>query len=328
VFILGFSPLAIPARRGKVQLEQELAGFDHNKDSLITIGVFDGVHLGHKYLISQLKVLAKEQGFRTVVITFDKHPQEILTPKYHPLFLIDSHEKATLLKNEGIDSVIVLNFNKELANYSAKDFISLLILKLGMRGLVIGPDFALGRNNEGNIPTIMNLSKEMNFSLNIIPPVMINHEIVSSTSIREALAKGNMEKVQNLMSRPFSLHGKVIHGQARGSLLGYPTLNLEIATGQALPGDGVYVTQTTIKNTTNISVTNVGTNPTFENLKRTVETFLLDCQGDYYNYDIKVEFLHKIRGEIKFQSAEDLRKQISQDIEQTRTYFINKNAHK
>jgi riboflavin kinase/FMN adenylyltransferase len=299
-----------------VQLEQELAGFNHDRDSLITIGVFDGVHLGHKYLISQLKELANEQGFRSVVITFDKHPQEILTPMSHPLFLVDASEKATLLKKENVDDVIVLTFTKELANYSARDFLVLLKTNLNMRGLVVGPDFALGRNNEGNIRTIKPLASEMNVSVTVIPPVIIDDEIVSSTSIRRALVEGNMEKVQKLMGRPFSLHGPVIHGKGRGTGLGYPTINLDVLPGQALPSDGVYATLAFLDQNVYSSVTNIGKNPTFGNSDRTVETFLLNYHNNLYARNIKVAFVHKIRSEIKFQDIEQLKNQISLDIKQ------------
>jgi riboflavin kinase / FMN adenylyltransferase len=308
-----------------VQLEQELDGFDQSQDSLITIGVFDGVHLGHKYLIYQLKDLAQKQGYRSIVITFDKHPQEILTPSSFPLFLTDSSEKTLLIKNENIRDLIVLSFTPELAGYSAREFLKLLKQKLGMRGLVIGPDFALGRNHAGNIQTIRSLASEMDFSVTIVPPVMLNGEIVSSTSIRKSLLDGDVEKANKLLGRPFSLHGKVIHGKARGSgLLGYPTVNLNVLKGQALPGDGVYVTRTSLDDQSYDSVTNIGFNPTFGNTDRTIETFLLNYHNDLYYREIKLQFFHKIRNEIKFNSIEQLKDQISQDIKQVEVILSNK----
>ena len=142
-----------------MQLEQELAGFTSDHDSLVAIGVFDGVHLGHKYLISQLKELARQQGYSSVVVTFDKHPQKILRPHSHPLFLTDAAEKAELLSKEGVDRVIVLNFTLELSQVSARDFVRILQSKLRMRGLVMGPDFALGRQGEGSIPVLQKLGE-------------------------------------------------------------------------------------------------------------------------------------------------------------------------
>jgi riboflavin kinase/FMN adenylyltransferase len=301
-----------------VQVELELAGFWQDRDSLVTIGVFDGVHLGHKYLISQLKELAGQQGLRSIVITFHKHPQEVLNPRSQPPFLSDSGEKAELLKKEGVDAVIVLTFNRQLARLTAREFITLLKDKLRMKGLVIGPDFALGRDNEGNINTLRQLGSEMGFSVTVIPPVRKNGEIISSTAVRRALADGDMERVHWLMGRPFSLHGRVIHGKGRGVGLGFPTVNLDILPGQAVPSDGVYATRAFVGERTFPSVTNVGTNPTFGDAERAVESYLLDFHDNLYDCEVKIDFIHKLRGEIKFECAEDLVKQIGADIRQTK----------
>ena len=301
-----------------MQVEQELAGFAPDRDSLVTIGVFDGVHLGHKYLISKLKELAGQQGLGSVVITFNKHPQETLSPRAQPPFLTDASEKAALLKKEGVDAVVVLTFTRQLSLLSAREFVTLLQTKLRMKGLVIGPDFALGRKAEGNIPKLRQLGLEMGFSVTVIPPVKNNGDVVSSTAIRRALAEGNMEKVQRFLGRPFSLHGRVIHGKGRGAGLGFPTVNLDILPGQAIPGDGVYATQARADGKTYPSVTNIGLNPTFGDTRRTVESYLLDYHDNLYEHEVTIDFVHKLRGEIKFHDAEELVQQIFEDISQTR----------
>jgi riboflavin kinase/FMN adenylyltransferase len=301
-----------------VQLEQELAGFQQDRGSLITIGVFDGVHLGHKYLIHQLKELARQQDLRSVIITFHKHPQEILAPHSQPPFLTDSTEKADLLKKEGADAVIVLTFTKKLSQMSAREFLNLLKTKLRMKGLVIGPDFALGRSNEGDIPTLHKLGSQMGFSLTVIPPIVNNGDVISSTSIRNALAKGDMEKVQRLMGRPFSLHGKVIHGKGRGTGLGFPTVNLDVLPGQAVPGDGVYASLAYVDRKIYFSVTNVGMNPTFGNTQRTIESYLFDFHDSLYDREVRIEFIHKLRDEIKFSNPEELTRQVSKDVQQAK----------
>jgi riboflavin kinase / FMN adenylyltransferase len=306
-----------------VQVERELDGFPLDRDSLITIGVFDGVHLGHKYLISQLKEIASQQGLVDIVITFRRHPQETLTPRSQPLFLTDASEKAALLKKEGVVGVIVLTFTHELSRLSAREFLTLLQNKLRMKGLVIGPDFALGRNGEGNIPTLRRLGNEMGFSVTVIPPVRSNGDIVSSTAIRRALADGDMEKVRRFMGRPFSLHGRVIHGKGRGAGLGFPTINLDILSDQAIPGDGVYATLAYVDNLTYPSVSNIGMNPTFGENPRTIESYLLDYHDNLYEHEIKIEFVQKLRGEIKFDNADELAKQISEDIRLTRSILSN-----
>jgi riboflavin kinase/FMN adenylyltransferase len=308
-----------------VQLEQELSSFSSKKDSLITIGVFDGVHLGHKHLIMQLKKLAKQRELRTIAITFNRHPQEILNPDTQPPFLTDASEKANLLKQEGLDEVIVLSFTRELSRVGAQEFLNLLQKQLSMSGLVIGPDFTLGKNNEGNIPTLTKLGKEMGFSVTVIPPVMKNGEIVSSTAIRLALAEGNMEKVEKLMGHPFSLHGKVVHGKGRGKDLGFPTVNLDILPGQAIPADGVYATSAQVEFKTYPSVTNVGKNPTFGENERTVEAFLLDFNNNLYTHQVRINFIKRIRDEIKFIDTTHLKIQIETDISIARS-ILNQEA--
>jgi riboflavin kinase / FMN adenylyltransferase len=306
-----------------VQVEQELGGYTPDRDSLITIGVFDGVHLGHKYLISQLKELASQQGLTDIVVTFHKHPQETLNPQSQPPFLTDAAEKALLVKKEGVAAVIVLTFTPELSRLSARDFLSLLQKKLRMKGLVVGPDFALGRGGEGNIPTLRRLGSEMGFSITVIPPVQNNGDIVSSTAIRQALAAGDMEKVHRFMGRPFSLHGRVIHGKGRGAGLGFPTVNLDILPGQAIPGDGVYATLALVNNQTYPSVTNIGMNPTFGENKRTIEAYLLDYHDNLYEQEVRIEFVQQLRGEIKFADARELTAQIAEDIRLSRAILSN-----
>jgi riboflavin kinase / FMN adenylyltransferase len=301
-----------------VLLDQELAGFQDTRDSVVTIGVFDGVHLGHKYLINQLKELARQQDLHSVVITFHKHPQEVLAPHSQPPFLTDAAEKTDLLKREGVDSVIVLTFTKKFSRLGAREFLNLLKSRLNMRSLVIGPDFSLGRDNEGDIPTLRQLGKEMGFTLTVVPPTEKNGEIVSSTAIRKALAEGNMEKVRQLMGRCFSLHGKVIRGKGRGTNLGFPTANLNLSPGQAVPDDGVYLTLVHADGHIFRSLTNVGTNPTFDGANRTVESHLFDLSCDLYGREIKVEFIRKLRNEVKFINAEELIRQINKDIQQAK----------
>ncbi len=200
----------------------------------------------------------------------------------------------------------------------AREFISLLRTQLGMQGLVIGPDFALGRNGEGDIPTLRNLGNELGFAVTVIPPVKANGEIVSSTAIRSALADGDMEKVLRFMGRPFGLHGKVVHGKGRGVGLGFPTVNLDILPGQAIPGDGVYATRAYVDNRIYPSVTNVGMNPTFGINERTIESYLLDFRNSLYEHEVRVDFIHKLRDEIKFENSQELVKQITEDVRQTR----------
>jgi len=301
-----------------MQVEEELAGLSPNKDMLLTIGVFDGVHLGHKYLISQLKEHARQQDLLDGVVTFRQHPQEILSPQTQLPFLTDLTEKTNLLKNEGVEAIITLSFTHEFAQLSARQFLSLLKNHLRMQGLVIGPDFVLGRNREGNADTLRALGQDMNFSITVIPPVMTNGEVVSSTAIRKALADGNMKKVHNLVGRPFSLHGHVIPGAGRGVELGFPTANLDVDSKQALPGDGIYATQVDIDSKAYQSVTNIGKRPTFGGNERTVEVYVLDYHDNLYRHELKIDFIQRLRNEKQFDTTEELKKQIAEDVKQGR----------
>ena len=297
-----------------MSVEEELARFSSDKDMLLTIGVFDGVHLGHKYLISQLVAQARQQGLLSGVVTFRQHPQEVLQPRTTLPFLTDLTERNNLLKGEGVAVIIPLTFTAASSHLSARQFVSLLKKYLRMRGLVIGPDFALGRNREGNADTLGALGQEMDFSVTIVPAVMINGEVVSSTAIRKALADGDMKKVRSLAGRPFSLHGQVVTGAGRGIALGFPTANLDITPEQAVPADGVYATWAYIDGKTYPSMTNIGQNPTFDDRKRAAEVYVVDYQNDLYGHELKIDIVERLRDVKKFGTAEELKEQIAEDV--------------
>ena len=299
-------------------VEEELLRLSPKKDMLLAIGVFDGVHLGHKHLLSQLTERARQQDLLSGVVTFRQHPQELLSPQTRLPFLTDLAERTNLLKNEGIEAIITLSFTSELAQLSARQFIDLLKRYLRMRGLVVGPDFTLGRNQEGNIDNLRTLGQDMNFTVTVIPPLMINGEVASSTAIRNALANGDMKKVLNLAGRPFSLNGRVTSGAGRGLELGFPTANLDIVPEQALPADGVYATWAYINGKTYQSMTNVGKKPTFGGNQRTVEVYVLDYHSDLYGRELKVDIMAQVRSEERFGTVDELKKQITEDIKQGR----------
>jgi riboflavin kinase/FMN adenylyltransferase len=298
--------------------EEELASFSPKKDTLLTIGVFDGVHRGHQRLIAELIKQAVRKNWLAGVITFRQHPEDILTPGKTLPFLTDIETRIKLLRNEGVNFIVPLSFTARLAELGACQFISLLQKHLKMRGLVIGPDFALGKRRTGDINTLKKLSTGMGFSLTIVPPLKINGEIVSSTTIRKAMADGDMKKVRELTGHYFSLYGRVVAGAGRGESLGFPTANLDVNSGQALPPDGVYTGLARVNGKVYQSMTNIGKNPTFGNSKRTIETFLLDYRGDLYGRELSVEFVARLRDEKKFNNAGDLKKQLAEDVERGR----------
>jgi len=310
-----------------MQVEEELTRLSPEKDTLLTIGVFDGVHLGHKYLVSKLIEQARQQNLLPGVVTFRQHPQEVLAPQNKLPFLTDLVERSNLLKNEGVEAIIPLSFTAELAQLSARQFIGLLQKHLRMRGLVIGPDFALGGSREGNTDTIHKLGQDMNFSVTVIPSVVINGEVVSSTAIREALAQGDMGKVQKLAGRPFSLYGQVVTGARRGVGLGFPTANLDVNQEQALPADGVYASWAYIDGKAYQSMTNIGKCPTFGGGERRVEAYIVDYHGDLYGHELKVDIMERLRGEKQFNTVEELKKQMAEDVKQGRAILNSRGGN-
>ena len=295
-------------------VEEELARFSPKKDTLLTVGVFDGVHLGHKHLISQLVGKAEQEGLLSGVVTFRQHPQEVLHPAVKLPFLTDLMQREKLLKNEGVGIVVPLTFTAETAQLSARDFVGLLIKYLRMRGMVIGSDFALGRKREGDADALCALGREQGFSVTVVPPVVIDGEIVSSTAIRKALWDGDVHKVSRLAGHGFSLHGHVVVGAGRGVALGFPTANLDIDSEQALPADGVYAGWTDIEDKIWPAMINIGTTPTFGERRRMVEVYIVDYQGELYGHEIQVEFVERLRAEKRFNSAEELKRQMAEDV--------------
>lgn len=297
-----------------MSIEEELARVAPDKDMLLTIGVFDGVHLGHQYLISQLVAQARQQNLLSGVITFRQHPQEVLHLQTKLPFLTDLIERSDLLSNEGVKVIIPLTFTAESARLTARQFLSLLKRYLRLRGLVIGPDFALGRNREGKADALRALGQEMDFSVSVVPAVIKDGEVVSSTTIRQALANGDMKRVRSLAGRPFNLHGRVVTGAGRGVALGFPTANLDIVSEQALPADGVYASWAYIDGRAYQSMTNIGQNPTFGDRKRAVEVYVVDYQGDLYGRELKLDFMERLRDEKKFNTVVELKKQMAEDV--------------
>lgn len=297
-----------------MKVEEELIGFSPEKDTVLTIGVFDGVHLGHKRLITELLRKAAKGNYLAGVVTFRQHPEDLLSKNTKLPFLTDMQTRTRLLKKAGVDIVVPLSFTTELASLEAHRFIGFLSKYLKMRGLVIGPDFALGKDRTGDTKNLTELGKNMDFDVTVVPPLVIDNEIVSSTTIRKAMADGDMEKYRRFTGRSFNLHGKVVAGSGRGGGLGFPTANLNVRDGQAVPPDGVYAGWAHVNGKIYQTMTNVGLCPTFEGTERTIEAYLLDYNGDLYGHELTVDFIAKLRDEKKFETEDELKAQVEADI--------------
>jgi riboflavin kinase / FMN adenylyltransferase len=297
---------------------RELASLNPARPTLITIGVFDGVHIGHQALLAQLVRHAQEKELGSCVITFRQHPLQLFCPHDSPPAIASLPENIRLIKAQGVDLVLLLTFDAELAQIDAQTFVLLLQQYLKMDGLMLGWDFAMGRHREGTIPTLEDLGRKLGFSTCVMPPVMLNGEVVSSTAIRQALAEGNLIKANAMLGRRFSLEGKVVTGDGRGSQLGFPTANLDVDPRLALPASGVYVTLACLAGETHLSVTNIGVKPTFGGREPAVEVHLLDFTRDIYRKKLRVDFVDRLREEKRFETVEALQAQITQDIIEAR----------
>jgi len=310
-----------------MRIEEELAKVRPQKETLLTVGVFDGVHLGHQRLLTHLRNEAQHRDLLTGVVTFKSHPQKVLSPGSKLLWLSNLETRTNLLRNFGIDVIVTLPFTPQLAELTAREFAQLLKDYLKMRGLVVGPDFALGKNREGSADQLRLLGQEMGFIVEVVPPVVLDGQVISSSAVRLALAQGDMETVEKLFGRPFSLSGQVVTGDRRGRVLGFPTANLDVEPEQALPSDGVYVTVAHIDHESLPSVTNIGVRPTFGGGKRLVEAYLLDYEGELREQRLRIDLLDKLRDEKHFDTAEELKAQIRKDVEQARA-FLDKRMRK
>lgn len=299
-------------------IEEELARVSPQGETVLSIGVFDGVHLGHRHLIQRVIERARQEGLLSGVVTFYPHPVAVLRPQTNVSYLNSLEERLELIRSVGVNVVIPVTFTPALSQLTAREFVQLLKRYLKMKGLVVGPDFALGRGREGTAAVLEAMGGEMGFSLEVVSPVTQSQEVVSSTAVRDSIARGDMAKAARLLGRPFSLSGTVIRGVGRGQTLGFPTANLKVDAQRALPPDGVYVTRAYVEGTPHQAVTNIGVRPTFDEPGRTVEVFMLDFEGDLYGRHLKIDLLERLRGEMRFSGAEELKAQIAKDVVQAR----------
>lgn len=303
-------------------VRQELKSSVTPGEHALSIGVFDGVHRGHQMLIGRMLDEAKARSLTGGVITFHPHPLSVVRPDVKITYLESLERRVELLRELGTEFVSVLQFTSELQQVSAVDFSRLLVEEAGMRLLVVGEDFRLGRGGEGTVEALTEIGEELGFEVLPVPLLGDGDDRVSSTRVREALEAGEMETVSQLLGHPFLLRGPVLHGDERGRQIGFPTLNVGVSADRWLPPNGVYVTRALVGDREFEACTNIGIRPTFEgDPRRLVETHLLDFEGDLYGQVVTVELLHRLRSEQKFNGIDELSAQIQQDLVATREWF-------
>lgn len=290
------------------------------RNTWLTIGSFDGVHVGHQQLIRDLTQHAHDVGASCAVLTFHPHPAAVLRGRKGAFYLTTLPEKIEILDQLGVDIVILQPFTHEISQSSARDFINYLQLHLDFRQLWVGYDFALGKGREGNVSYLRSLGNELDYQVHIFDPVVDNGHKISSSHIRNLLQEGDVETANKLLGRPYRVAGIVVHGDGRGKSIGIPTANLDTGTEKLIPAAGVYACRAIVLGKEYPAAVNVGTRPTFEShdMQSHVEAHILDYSQDLYSQVVSLEFYAYLRGEKRFANVDDLIAQIHADIEQTR----------
>ncbi len=290
------------------------------KGAWLTIGSFDGIHLGHQEIVRKLTRAAHAAGSPAVVLTFYPHPAVVLGKRRRAFYLTTPEEQAALLAALSIDMLITHPFNQDVASLSARQFLDNLMVHLGLSQLWVGHDFAMGHNREGNVPALKRLGEQHGFQVQVVSPVVAGGEVVSSSRIRSLLASGDLAEANELLGRSYRLDGTVVPGEGRGRTLGIPTANLAISEERALLQAGVYVCRAFVRGGWHGAVTNIGIRPTFDTGDETltVETHLLDYDEDLYGQRLSLEFIERLRGEQRFPNPQALVQQIHTDIARAR----------
>ena len=292
------------------------------RPTVVTLGVFDGLHLGHQQIMKTVVERANALNAVPTVITFDPHPRAVLHPENSPPMLQTLDQRLGSFEVLGIGQAIVIRFNRDFAATDADQFLREVIFqRLKAQEVYLGKGFAFGKNRAGNIDLLKKISVELGFVAEEVPEIQLRGHRISSSQIRKLLAEGKVNLARRMLGRPYGVEGLVIHGDKRGRTIGFPTANLK-PKNRVIPKNGVYVTSTLIEGEWRRSITNIGIRPTFENgLEPSVETFVLDWDGDLYDDVIRVRFLHRVRDEKKFSGIEELKAQIKKDCDVAVEYF-------
>jgi riboflavin kinase/FMN adenylyltransferase len=287
--------------------------------SVVTVGFFDGVHVGHRAVLGRTVQAARERGLPAVAVTFDRHPREILTPGKEPRLLTTVERKASLIAETGIDVIVVLEFTEEFSRWPAEGFIErVLIDGLEVRHAVMGANFTFGHRAMGNVDTLIEVGPRYGFTAERVDLVDLDGRRVSSSSVRDALNEGDLDWPRRALGRRFVVDGTVVAGAGRGHGLGYPTANLRTWPRLLLPGRGIYAGRAHVDGIGRVAAIDVGTNPTFGVEPLHVEAYLLDFDGDLVGREMAVEFWARLRDEERFDSSEALVEAMAEDVRLTR----------
>jgi riboflavin kinase / FMN adenylyltransferase len=286
---------------------------DKKSDNYVALGSFDGLHYGHLSLVRKTIQVAKEKNGKSMVFTYKNHPKTIVKPDSVPKLIMDLDTKLEYLEEENVDIVVLRTFTKEFMSIEAEDFIKLLCEDYNVKGIVVGFNFRFGHKNLGNIDLLKELQNKYGYELYIIDPYTYKGEIISSTRVRNCILEGNVSEATDMLSKPYLIKGKVIHGKQLGRTIGIPTANLEFDNKMVIPEKGVYYTNVKYNGSIFKGLTSVGYNPTVNGKELTIETYILNFDEMIYDEELKVYFVERIRDELKFDTLDELVEQIRKD---------------
>ncbi|MBS7564217.1 bifunctional riboflavin kinase/FAD synthetase [Mucilaginibacter sp. Bleaf8] len=299
-----------------MKIYHHIDDFTPLQNAVVTIGTFDGVHQGHRQIITRIREIADKTGGETVLLTFFPHPRMILHPEDQDLKLITTiHERAELLEQLGIDHMIITPFSRDFSNQSAEAYIrDVLVNKIGTRTIIVGYDHRFGKDRQGGLTELQQLAPQYGYEVIEIPEQDIDHVAVSSTRIREALLQANIEQANTFLGYPFFLTGKVIRGNQIGRQLGYPTANLLVEESYKLiPADGIFAVTVDVQGQKYQGMAYIGHRPTINGMTRNIEVNIFDFDQDIYNQIVRMNFIHFVRHDVKFSSLEGLKEQLALD---------------
>lgn len=310
-----------------MKIFQDLTAINSIPNPVLTIGTFDGVHVGHQKILQQVKKEAEKIGGESVLFTFFPHPRMVLYPESHGLKLLQTQEeKMAKLARVGVENCIVYPFTFDFSRLSAIEFVrDILVNKLQIKKLVIGYDHQFGKNREGNIEFLKEICEVYGFEVIEIPAQDIDAVNVSSTKIRKAILNGDLAKANEYLGERFELTGTVVHGQAIGKTIGFPTANIRVNSDlKLIPGNGVYAVTVSLKDSDYIGMLNIGNRPTVnDSADRTIEVHILDFSGEIYAEEITVKFIDKLRDEKQFKDLQELQNQLKEDEKFIRTKYLD-----
>ena len=304
-----------------MKIVREFENYTENTPKVLSLGMFDGVHFGHISIINLLKSLAQENNLETAILTFWPHPRKVFNPNDEIKLLNTLNEKLNLLENANLDVVFLKSFDENFRNLTGEEFVrQILVQKLNVKHIIIGHDHVFGKNKSGNFELLQKLSKELDFVVQQLDAVKEGEFNISSTKIRNCLANGNIIGANKMLGYHYSVSGKVIDGKKLGRTIGYPTANIEVDELKLLPKKGAYIVEVYVKNKFYKGMLSIGTNPTVNGDKLTVEVYILDFNKDIYGEEITVKFRDFLHEEIKFESLEKLIGRLDEDKRLTKEF--------